>query len=92
MKSAERVALNGIYITYTQSLVRLICHWVHRVFSGRPLAPAGAETRFSYGAREAVVVEGDIASHWEEELRLLRDEIQSVADQLRYVTGSPNDW
>ena len=53
---------------------------------------AGAETRFSDGAREAVIVEGDAGSQWEEELRLLRDEIQSVADQLRYVTGSPNDW
>jgi hypothetical protein len=46
-------------------------------------ARAGAETRFSDGARESVVVEGDAVWQWEEELRLLRDEIQSVADQLR---------
>jgi hypothetical protein len=46
-------------------------------------ARAGAEMRFSDGAREAVVVEGDAAWQWEEELRLLRDEIRSVADQLR---------
>ena len=46
-------------------------------------ARVGAETHFSDGAQEAVVVEGDAAWQWEEELRLLRDEIQSVADQLR---------
>ena len=46
-------------------------------------ARAGAEGRFSDGAREAVVVEGDSTWQWEEELRLLRDEIRSVADQLR---------
>lgn len=46
-------------------------------------ARAGAEARFSDGAREVVVVEGDTAWQWEEELRLLRDEIRSVADQLR---------
>ena len=46
-------------------------------------ARAGAEARFSDGAREAVVAEGDAAWQWEEELRLLQDEIQSIADQLR---------
>ena len=46
-------------------------------------ARAGAEARFSDGAQEAVVTEGDASWQWEEELRLLRDEIQSVADQLR---------
>lgn len=46
-------------------------------------ARADAETRFSVGAQEAVVTEGDASWQWEEELRLLRDEIQSVADQLR---------
>ena len=46
-------------------------------------ARASAEAHFSDRAREAVVTEGDAAWQWEEELRLLRDEIQSVADQLR---------
>ena len=46
-------------------------------------ARAGAEGRFSDGAQEAVVVEGDSTWQWEEEFRLLRDEIRSVADQLR---------
>ena len=46
-------------------------------------ARADAELRFGEGAREAVVTEGDASWQWEEELRLLRDEIQSVADQLR---------
>jgi len=46
-------------------------------------ARGGAEGRFSDGAREVVVVEGDSTWQWEEEFRLLRDEIQSVADQLR---------
>ena len=46
-------------------------------------ARASAEARFSDGAQEAVVTEGDASWHWEEELRMLRDEIQSVADQLR---------
>jgi len=46
-------------------------------------ARADAEARFSDGAKEAVVTEGDASWQWEEELRLLRDEIQSVADQLR---------
>ncbi len=45
-------------------------------------ARTDAEARFSDGA-EAVVTEGDASWQWEEELRLLRDEIQSVADQLR---------
>ena len=46
-------------------------------------ARAGAEALFCDGAQEAVVVEEDTTWQWEEELRLLRDEIQSVADQLR---------
>jgi len=46
-------------------------------------ARADAEALFSDGAREAVIVEGDTTWQWEEELRLLRDEIRSVADQLR---------
>ena len=46
-------------------------------------ARAGAEALFCDGAREAVVVEEDTTWQWEEELRLLRDEIRSVADQLR---------
>ncbi len=46
-------------------------------------ARAAAEARFSDGAREAVVIEGDAAWQWEEELRLLREEVQSVADHLR---------
>lgn len=46
-------------------------------------ARASAEARFSDRAREAVVAEGDAAWQWEEELRQLQDEIQSVADQLR---------
>lgn len=46
-------------------------------------ARADAEARFRDGAQEAVVTEGDASWQWEEELRLLRDEIQSVADQLR---------
>ncbi|KAH9957358.1 RHD3/Sey1 [Russula dissimulans] len=46
-------------------------------------ARAGAERPFSDGAREAVVVEGDSTWQWEEEFRMLQDEIQSVADQLR---------
>ena len=46
-------------------------------------ARANAEGRFSDGAQEAVVAEGDASWQWEEELRLLRDQIQSVADQLR---------
>ena len=46
-------------------------------------ARAGAEALFSDGAREAVIVEGDTTWQWEEELRMLRDEIRSVADQLR---------
>jgi len=39
--------------------------------------------RFGDRAREAVVTEGDATWQWEEELRLLQEEIQSVADQLR---------
>ena len=46
-------------------------------------ARAEAEAGFSQGAREAVVTEGDAAWEWEEELRLLREEVQSVADHLR---------
>lgn len=46
-------------------------------------ARADAEAHFADGAQEAVVAEGDASWQWEEELRLLRDEIQSVADQLR---------
>lgn len=46
-------------------------------------ARADAEASFKDGAQEAVVTEGDASWQWEEELRLLRDEIQSVADQLR---------
>jgi protein SEY1 len=46
-------------------------------------ARADAEAHFADGAQEAVVTEGDASWQWEEELRLLRDEIQSVADQLR---------
>ncbi|KAI9449444.1 protein SEY1 [Lactarius psammicola] len=46
-------------------------------------ARAAAEARFSDGAREAVVIGGDAAWQWEEELRLLREEVQSVADHLR---------
>ena len=46
-------------------------------------ARADAEARFRDGAQEAVVTEGDASWQWEEELRLLQDEIQSVADQLR---------
>ncbi|KAF8256747.1 protein SEY1 [Lactarius quietus] len=41
------------------------------------------EARFSDGAREAVVTEGDTLWEWEEELRLLREEVQLVADHLR---------
>ncbi|KAF8258375.1 protein SEY1 [Lactarius quietus] len=46
-------------------------------------ARATAEARFSNGAREAVVTEGDALWEWEEELRLLREEVQLVADHLR---------
>jgi hypothetical protein len=46
-------------------------------------ARAAAEASFSEGAREAVVTEGDAAWEWEEELRLLREEVQLVADHLR---------
>ena len=46
-------------------------------------ARAAAEAGFSEGAREAVVTEGDAAWEWEEELRLLREEVQLVADHLR---------
>ncbi|KAI0297208.1 protein SEY1 [Multifurca ochricompacta] len=46
-------------------------------------ARASAEALFSDGAREIVVVEDDATWQWEEELRLLREEIRSVADQLR---------
>ena len=44
-------------------------------------ARSGAEAVFDDGAREAVIVEGDTT--WEEELRLLRDEIRSMTVQLR---------
>jgi hypothetical protein len=37
----------------------------------------GAEARFSEGAREAVVTEGDPTWQWEEELRLLQEDIRS---------------
>jgi protein SEY1 len=46
-------------------------------------ARAGAATLFSNGAREAVVTEGDPTWKWEEEFRLLWEEIRSIADQLR---------
>lgn len=46
-------------------------------------ARAAAEAIFSDGAREAVVTEGDATWQWEEELRLLREEVRSVADLLR---------
>jgi len=46
-------------------------------------ARATAEASFSEGAREAVVTESDAAWQWEEELRLLREEVRLVADQLR---------
>ena len=46
-------------------------------------ARVDAEARFSDRAREAVVTEGDATWQWEEELRLLQEEIRSVADQLR---------
>ncbi|ETW80976.1 hypothetical protein HETIRDRAFT_410153 [Heterobasidion irregulare TC 32-1] len=41
------------------------------------------EARFVEGAKEAVVSEEDAAWNWEEELGLLREEVRSVADQLR---------
>lgn len=41
------------------------------------------EARFVEGAKEAVVTEEDAAWNWEEELGLLREEVRSVADQLR---------
>ena len=46
-------------------------------------ARADAEARFSDGAQEAVVTEGDATWQWEEELWLLQEKIQSIADQLR---------
>ncbi|KAH9971137.1 root hair defective 3 GTP-binding protein [Lactifluus volemus] len=46
-------------------------------------ARAGAEALFSKGSREAVVTEGDPTWQWEEEFRMLREEIQAVANQLR---------
>ena len=46
-------------------------------------ARACAEARFVDGAREAVVVDGAAAWQWEEEFRLLRDEIWSITSQLR---------
>lgn len=48
---------------------------------GKARAAAGA--LFSDGAREAVVTEGDTTWQWEEELRLLREEVRTVADLLR---------
>ena len=42
-----------------------------------------AEKTFVDGATEAVVVEGDGAWSWEEELTLLKEEIRSVGNQLR---------
>ena len=46
-------------------------------------ARACAERRFVDGARETVVVDGAAAWQWEEEFRLLRDEIWSITVQLR---------
>ena len=46
-------------------------------------ARATAEARFGDGAREAVVTEGDATWEWEEERRLLREEVRTVADLLR---------
>ena len=46
-------------------------------------ARAAALARFSDRAQEAVVTEGDATWQWEEELRLLQEEVQSVADLLR---------
>ncbi|KAH9993622.1 RHD3/Sey1 [Russula vinacea] len=52
-------------------------------FKAATVAGHKVEARFSDGAKEAIVTEGDASWQWEEELRMLRDEIQSVADQLR---------
>ena len=46
-------------------------------------ARESAEKLFTNGAKEAVVVEGDAAWAWEDELELLRQEIRAVGDQLR---------
>lgn len=46
-------------------------------------ARKGAEGAFVAGATEAVVEEGDTQWAWEDELGLLREEVQSVADQCR---------
>ena len=46
-------------------------------------ARACAEARFIDGAREAAIVEGDAPWQWEEEFRLLLDEIGSITFQLR---------
>jgi hypothetical protein len=41
-----------------------------------------AEARFSNGAREAVVTEGDPTWQWEEELRLLQEDIRSFLKKV----------
>jgi hypothetical protein len=46
-------------------------------------ASVGVEARFSEGAREAVITEGEATWQWEEELQLLQKKIPSVAEQLR---------
>ncbi|TFY72144.1 hypothetical protein EVG20_g862 [Dentipellis fragilis] len=46
-------------------------------------ARAKCEARFTEGAKEAVVEEGEATWNWEDELVLLKEEIKSVADQLR---------
>jgi hypothetical protein len=42
-----------------------------------------AESVFTKGAKEAVVEEGNADWAWEDELGLLKEELQSVADQCR---------
>jgi protein SEY1 len=90
LKNIHRAVLVSFKVETVASLKVDVSNFADAISKARA-GGAGAATRFSGDAREAVVVEGDAAWQWEEELRLLRDEIQSVADRLRYVTGSPNN-
>ncbi|VDB95922.1 unnamed protein product [Peniophora sp. CBMAI 1063] len=79
LKNLHKAALTGLK-TDIQVGLKAADYNFATVLSG---ARESAEQLFVEGAKEAVVVEGDAAWAWEDELELLRQEIRAVGDQLR---------
>lgn len=79
LKNLHKAALSGLK-TDIQTGLKAADYNFATVLSG---ARERAEQLFVDDAKEAVVVEGDAAWAWEDELELLRQEIRAVGDQLR---------